>query len=365
MTRKTYLLFIFLFLATTAWAEPIELTISVSASPLQAWRAMCVDWQIRQWTDAESAYFELRNGGPWRITHADQSIEEGIIETAVPAERLVYSYLINDTETRVSIGFMKTETGCDISITHDEFGKGRSAEKLRSELLENWELKLPGLSAYLDRIPGSYLAVPYGDDTFPAVLLLHDRFGLNRAIRNLADSLAANGYVALAVDMFKGDVTSDMTQAARFLELVNNEESISAARSGFKFLRDNKQVNRKRIAVWGLGYGGSMAVHLSTQVPESKYCVNWYGTELPDATQLPRIACPVFAIFANPATNYTTPQAENFNQSLMQSGVIVETIIVRGSDYFADPAYGTTYSPSAVTDAWRQTLMRLDRILKL
>ncbi|MBU0691419.1 dienelactone hydrolase family protein [bacterium] len=365
MFRRLSFLLVSLLLISAVRAEPIELTISVSASPLQAWRAMCVDWQIRQWTDAESAYFELRSGGPWRITHPDQSLEEGIIETAQPAERLVYSYLIDDTETRVSIGFSKSETGCDISITHDEFGKGRSGEKLRSELLENWELKLPSLSAYLDRIPGSYLALPYGEATNPAVLLLHDRFGLNRALRDLADSLAQMGYVALAIDMFKGDVTSDMTQAARFLELVNNEESIQTARDGFLFLRDNKQVNRKRIAVWGIGYGGSMAVHLSAQVPEFKYCVNWYGTELPGATQLPRIACPVFAVFANPATNISTPQAENFNQSLTQAGVIVETILVQGYDGFADRAYGTTYSPSAIADALRLTLMRLDRVLKL
>ncbi len=365
MFRRSFILFITLLVAGTLRAEPIELKISVSASPLQAWRAMCVDWQIRQWTNAESAYFELRPDGPWRITHQDQSLEEGIIESAQPAEKLVYSYLGNDTETRVSVLFTRTDSGCDIAITHDGFAKGRSGERLRSELLEIWELKLPKLSAYLDRIPGSYLAVPYGKEIYPAVLLLHDRFGLNRAIRDLADSLSNKGYIALAVDMFKGDVTSDMTQAARFLELVNNEESIQTAREGFSFLRDSKLVNRKRIAVWGVGYGGSMATHLATQVPDFKYCVNWYGSDLPDNNQLPRIACPLFGIFANPVPNYSTPQAENFNQILTQAGVIVETILVQGNDGFADRSYGTTYSPSAINDAWQQTLMRLDRILKI
>jgi carboxymethylenebutenolidase len=324
-----------------------------------------VDWQIRQWSGAESAYFELRPGGPWRITHRDQTLEEGIIEAAMPAERLDYTYLYDETETKVKIAFLKAESGCEISVTHDGFGIGRQAKELRAVLLARWEARLPLLTAYLDKIPGSYLAKPYGEQVYPAVLLLHDRFGLGNDIRDFADSLAVNGYIVLVVDMFKGDATSDLTQAAGYLELVNREESVKSARAGFEFLRSDSSVNRRRIAVWGFGYGGSMATSLAAQVPELKLCVNWYGPELPGDSLITRIACPVLGVFAGAQPATATVVAENFNQRLTQAGVSVETIIVQGSDGFANRAYGPAYNPNSIAEAWQQTLMRLDRALRI
>jgi carboxymethylenebutenolidase len=357
---------IILFLAVSiATAEPIEQTITVSASPLQAWRAMCVDWQVKQWSGAESAYFELREGGPWRITHRDQTLEEGIIAAAVPGERLAYSYLYDKTETKVTIVFKSAEAGCEILITQDEFGKGRKAEERRATLLARWETKLPLITAYLDKIPGSYLAKPYGEKTYPAVLLLHDRFGLDKDIRDFADSLAAKGYIALAVDMFKGDATSDMTQAAGYLELVNRDESLQIAHAGFEYLRSDSLVNRRQTAVWGFGFGGSLATSLAAQVPEFKLCVNWYGLNLPVDSLITRIACPVFGVFAGLQPANGTATATNFNQRLTQAGVRVETIIVQGSDGFADRAYGETYNQTAISEAWQRTLTRLDRSLRM
>jgi carboxymethylenebutenolidase len=365
MHRYLIGILVFLLSISSLLAEPIEQAVTVNASPLQAWRAMTVDWQIRQWSGAESAYFELREGGPWRITYRDMTLEEGIIESAEPGERLVYSFLNDKQESMVSIAFRGTESGCEIIITHDDFGKGKRGEERRAAMLERWNTKLPMLTEYLNQIAGSYLAKPYGEQTYPAVLLLHDRFGLNTDVRAFADSLAAKGYIALAVDMFKGDATSDMTQAAKYMELVNREDAINTAQAAFEYLRDDTLVNRRKIAVWGLGFGGSLATSVAARVPEFKLCVNWYGLNLPADSLITRIACPVFGVFAGPQPANGTVAAENFSQKLTQAGVRVETIIVQGSDGFADRAYGETFSLPATTEAWNRTLTRLDRSLRM
>jgi dienelactone hydrolase len=146
---------------------------------------------------------------------------------------------------------------------------------------------------------------------------------------------------------------------------VDREESLKNALAGFEYLRTDSLVNHRKIAVWGLGFGGSLATSLAAQVPEFKLCVNWYGINLPEDSLITRIACPVFGVFAGLQPENGTATATNFNQRLTQAGIRVETIIVLGSDGFADRAYGTTYSPTATAEAWNRTLTRLDRSLRM
>lgn len=62
--------------------------------------------------------------------------------------------------------------------------------------------------------PG-YLARPAGDGSYPAVVMIHERWGLNQNIRQMADILAGHGYVVFAVDLYDGEVAQKSTQAGQ------------------------------------------------------------------------------------------------------------------------------------------------------
>lgn len=356
MNRLLLILIAALTAAGTAGADAarIEREITVEAAPLQAWRAMCVGWQMKFWLGADIVISEVRAEGPWRITWSNR-LEEGIYREVIPGESLVFDIVAEEGDSRVSVTFDGTPEGTDLHVIHISPADVEDPDEWKSRSGDFWDRRLSRLANYLNRIAGAYFVRPPGDDPVPAVLVLHDRFGLNRTVRNFCDSLALSGFAALAVDMFKGDVTSDLTQAARYLELVNDEESIRTARRGQDYLKSREDIRENRIAVWGMGYGGSLAAALAATTPNLRACADWYGADLPSDNMLSRIACPVLGIFGDLNLSAPDPVIRDFDLKLRQAAVKVKTITLLGNRAFADPAYGTGYNQKSVYDAWRHT----------
>jgi carboxymethylenebutenolidase len=366
MHRSTILLISFLSFVGIAnsTSEQIEHTLTVTCAPLQAYNALAIGWQIQQWSYALSAHSEAHPGGLRTVAYDTSDVEQGVFLETDPGLLLSFTYMLDGAETKARITFQQVDSGTVISLTQTDFGTDDSSEVRKEKMLHYWKEKFALLTDYLNHIPGGYVARPVGAAPFPGVLLLHDRYGLNRTTRSLADSLARNGYLVIAVDMFKGEVTGDSTQAQGYLDLAKDEESIASVLNGFESLRNREDVLPKRIAVWGMGYGGSIATWLATMENKLRGCVNWYGRGLPEPEMLGRIACPVLSFFGDRDATMPAAAIENYNRALIQAGVQAKTIPVRGGQGFADPASAENYNAATVLDSWHQTLMFLDKQLR-
>ncbi|MFZ5433564.1 MAG: dienelactone hydrolase family protein [Calditrichota bacterium] len=353
------------FVTLIAAAQPVERSVSFPASPFQTYNALTVEWQIRQWAAATGVTSDARPEGVWRFTYPDDLFEEGIYQTTNRGELLVFTFLQGGLTTIATLEFKPEGNGTLLTITHEIPGSGKVAQRLRNTLGAWWDQRLDKLKGYLDPIPGGYLVAPRGAGPFPAILVLHDRFGLDRTVRGYCDSLAARGYVALAVDMFRGEATSDLLQANRFVELVSPEDAEAAAKKGMTYLRKRENVDRKRTGTWGLGYGGGMALQMATTDARQKACAVWHPLNQPADTLLSRIAAPVLLVFADMDVSNPHPGISSFVQSLVQAGVRVENRVLSGSRDFSDPSYGESYNSSATADAWRSTLIFFDKQLRL
>ena len=354
-----------LLVAATSWAAPVfERDLTVGASPLQVYNALTVDWQVRQWSGAAAVSSDARPGSVWRWTFSSGKLHEGVFEITERGARLAYTDIVKDEDTRVSIEISPAGDSTRVHLTHEVSEQSPQADELSRTVIEFWLDALPRLTAYLSCMPGGYLARPAGAGTFPAVLLLHDCFGVNRTMRAFCDSLAAGGYVAQAADMFRGEVTADLGQAERFASLVKMEEAQEAARRAFRCLHQDLRVDSNRMAVWGLGFGTAAALRLAAEEPYLRGVVLWQGATLPEPEALRRVAAPVFALFAD--TDISQPRAEitAFSQQLVQAGVRVETVILSGNREFSDPAYGVGYTASVVGEGWPRTLLFLDKQLR-
>jgi carboxymethylenebutenolidase len=91
------------------------------------------------------------------------------------------------------------------------------------------------------RIRG-YLALPYGDGTHPAVVLIHEWWGLNDWVKQQADSLALKGYVAFAVDLYHGQVANDQETAHQLMSGLIEDEAMTTLRASTDFLRARSDV---------------------------------------------------------------------------------------------------------------------------
>jgi carboxymethylenebutenolidase len=365
MFARKLLTAVALLAVATAFGQvnPIERTVTVAAAPLQVYQALCVDWQMEQWTKAIHATSDPRPGGAWQIYYHDGSTEQGIFEKTERAQTLAYTLFLDSAVTKVQVSLQRSGDSTRVVITHSDFGEGGDGERHREVALQYWGTRLPLLIDYLNQIPGSYLSVPKGNALFPAVLLLHDQFGLNRTVRGFADSLAENGYLAIAVDLFKGDVTGDITQAHHFGEVVNDDESLQMCRRAIAYLKSRPDVDTKRFVVWGLGYGGSIALRVAGDEGSIRACADWYGSKVPEQDLLARIACPVTAVFGDKDLAWPKSQLEGYAKQFTQAGVRANVLSFTGGQSFADPASAESYNAISTRDAWHTTLLAFDRAL--
>lgn len=124
-----------------------------------------------------------------------------------------------------------------------------------------------------------YLALPEGDGPFPAIILIHEWWGLTDSIFAYADAFAREGYVALAVDLYNGTSTQDPNEARELASSVRNNlpqafDNLSAA---VMFLQQQDNVIKDKIASIGWCFGGGWAYQMALNNLGTKVSVMYYG----------------------------------------------------------------------------------------
>jgi carboxymethylenebutenolidase len=199
----------------------------------------------------------------------------------------------------------------------------------------------------------------------PAVLLIHEYWGLNDNIREMARKFAAEGYVALAVDLYGGQVADTPDKAeALVAQTVKNEEAFkSNLRQGYEFLEKSAQA--PRIGSVGWCFGGGMSLQAALLLPgQLDAAVLYYGFLVQDKDRLAPLDTPILGLYGGADSSIPTADVERFEQTLRALKKPVDIKIYPGADHaFANPS-GTKYDPKATADAWKRTLSFLEKNLK-
>ena len=102
-----------------------------------------------------------------------------------------------------------------------------------------------------DETVSGYLVLPEGGGKHPAVLVIHEWWGLNDWVKEQTVKLAEQGYVALAVDLYRGQVATDPSEAHELMRGMPQDRAIRDLQSGFVFLATRKDVLPNRIGSIG------------------------------------------------------------------------------------------------------------------
>ncbi len=195
---------------------------------------------------------------------------------------------------------------------------------------------------------------------YPAVIVVHEWWGLNDNIKDMANLLARQGYVVLAVDLFNGHIASDLTEAVKLVQLVrdNKNTAISNLKAAVKYLTSLSNVDSSRIAALGWCFGGGQVLQLSLNSDHPlSASILYYGTPLiTDKATLSKIKWPVLGIFGDKDQAISLDQINQFRDSLNANGIKNEIEIYNGVGHaFANPS-GANYAPKETEDAWHKTL---------
>lgn len=225
---------------------------------------------------------------------------------------------------------------------------------------------------YFDSASG-YLVYPSNTTTgdtnkkLPAVIMIHEWWGLNDNIRTMANTLAKQtGYVVLAVDLFKGQSTKDPNQAMQLVKIVTAkpQEAISNLQAAVKYVTSLPFVDSSKIASIGWCFGGGQSLQLALHSEQHPLfaTILYYGTPLVnDKQELSKIKWPVLGIFGDHDQAIPLVQINSFKSSLNSDGILNQIYIYKGLGHaFANPS-GANYAPQQTADAWEKTLAFLKK----
>ena len=203
------------------------------------------------------------------------------------------------------------------------------------------------------------------NDRLPAVIMIHENKGLNDNIKNMANLLARNGYVVLAVDLFKGEVTTDRNRSSELTQYVRDNQDIATAnlKSAVKYVSSLPNVNAEKIVSLGWCFGGAQSLQLvlNSQDHPLAATIIYYGRLVTDNATLAKIKWPVLGIFGDQDRSIQVDTVKAFESALNSIGIPNEIYIYKGVGHaFANPS-GENYAPKETQDAWQKTLSFLEK----
>jgi carboxymethylenebutenolidase len=210
-------------------------------------------------------------------------------------------------------------------------------------------------------------ATTTNNNTFPAVVMIHENKGLNDNIKSMANLLAKDGYVVLAVDLFNGEVTTDQKRASELTQSIrdNPDAAITNLKSAVKYLASLPNVNPEKIASLGWCFGGQQSLQLALNSEDHPLAatVIYYGRLVTEPEPLSQIEWPVLGIFGDQDQSIPVTTVEQFEEALTENGITNEIYIYKGVGHaFANPS-GDNYAPNETKGAWEKTLSFLDKYL--
>jgi carboxymethylenebutenolidase len=191
----------------------------------------------------------------------------------------------------------------------------------------------------------------------PGLIVIQEWWGLNDNIRAVTRRLAGEGYIALAVDLYGGQVADDPARARELMmAAMENKAGLEEnLRHAAGYLRENLGASKLGTIGWCFGGGWSLqtALLLPGQIDAS---VIYYGRVESDRQRLATLQTPILGIFGSEDQGIPVDGVREFESALEELSKDAEIRIYEGADHaFANPS-GTRYNAEAAEDAWSRTL---------
>jgi carboxymethylenebutenolidase len=222
--------------------------------------------------------------------------------------------------------------------------------------------------AYFEEDPATrgYVVAPDGEGPFAAVILIHEWNGLVDRVRQVADALADEGYVALAADLYAGRTGSDRAENVALMREAQADPELIIANlnAAVAYLRNRSDVTGK-VAAMGWCFGGGVALSFALGGENHDGTAIFYGRLVEDPDVLASIDHPVYGTFAELDSGIPPEQVERFAEALRSAGVEndihVYDDVNHGFWLWVDRDPETAAGPAA--HAWSRLKAYLARVL--
>ena len=209
------------------------------------------------------------------------------------------------------------------------------------------------------------LFTPQGKGPFPALVVIHEWWGLNDWVKEEASKLADQGYVALAIDLYRGKVATTPDEAHEIMRGVPQDRANRDLLAASTFLRSQKNVDPARVGSIGWCMGGGYSLDLAIADPKLKAAVINYGHLASDDTTLSKINAAILGIFGGQDKGIPVLDINVFASHLKAQGKTVEIHVFPDAGHaFENPNNKAGYRADDAAEAWKLTVAFLEKYLK-
>jgi carboxymethylenebutenolidase len=265
-------------------------------------------------------------------------------------------------------------------VRFGSFGAQQSIDRPEVKTMKNafviFLLMLFAVAAFAaDGTPTSYksgdetvqavLYTPAGKGPFPALIVIHEWWGLNDWVKDQASKFADEGYVALAVDLYRGKVATTPDMAHEIMRGVPEDRAKRDLGAAFDYLASQPNVKKSRIGAVGWCMGGGYSLDVALQEPTLAADVINYGHLATDTDALKKINAPILGSFGGQDHGITPDDVHKFEQTMKQLGKKIDVRIYDDAGHaFENPNNKDGYRAADAADAWKRTTDFLAQTLK-
>jgi len=202
----------------------------------------------------------------------------------------------------------------------------------------------------------AYMATPKGEKKVPCVVVVHEIWGLNPHIEDVARRFAVEGFMAIAPDALSplGGSPEDPQKAFPMMRQLDNDKTVKDFIAAAKYLQSQPRSN-KNVGVVGFCWGGSMSNQVAVNWPELKAAAPYYGGQ-PDSKDVPKIKAAMLLHYAgdDQRINQGIPAYE---EALKKASVEYTLHIYEGAQHaFNNDTNESRYNKEAAQLAWKRTI---------
>jgi carboxymethylenebutenolidase len=201
-----------------------------------------------------------------------------------------------------------------------------------------------------------YLSAP-DSGKGPGVVVIQEWWGLVPHIKDVADRFAREGFVALAPDLYHGEVARSPDEAGKLMMALNIAQAEKDLRGAVEYLLSNDATVGESVGTVGFCMGGVLSLYAASKNAQVGACVVFYGIHPKVEPDFDNLRAPVLGLYAERDRSVPPQAVRALEERLREHGKQIETHIYPGTDHaFFNDTRPEVYNADAAADAWRRTV---------
>lgn len=201
----------------------------------------------------------------------------------------------------------------------------------------------------------AYMATPDNNEENKgkAVIIVQEWWGLNDHIKDVANRYAAEGFTAIAPDLYRGKVTKDAAEAGQLMKNLDTEDGLNTIQMAMDKAREDYGV--ETFGITGYCMGGTFALRAACELEGLSAAAPFYG-DIPDEFTLKNLKCPVIFV-SGTKDQWINPEKVGEMERIAEENYLpIESVKYEADHAFFNNTRPEVYDEAAAQDAWAKVI---------